>query len=204
MTRPRGFMTKETLLRCAIVLKALGQSSVGVLHYGESLLHPQFNEFVNVLVDLGITPWINTNGFLITKGHYSALRKMSQVIVSAHMPAQERQELCSKLRENGINSYWQSDMTPDNAITIANQVIGYSAQELPPLTDPATQCKFITNDVAIVLWNGDLVPCCCCGDSTVDNGEVFGNIHDVGCEAYSTPVVPLCAQCGGHPGGVNT
>ena len=196
MTRPKGYMDRTTFIRCLEVLDTLDQTTVGIQHYGESMLHPDFIDFVDTMVDWGIRPRLHTNGDFVTERMYDTLRKMD-VVISGHMKPEECRTMAHALRAEGINAFWQSSVA-DGAISIANQV---RTDDLPFLENPATQCNYITQDVAIVLWNGDLVPCCMCYDSTQQNGEVFGNIHDLCCYDLTTPVIPLCSQCPGHPNG---
>ena len=200
MTRPKGFMEPALVDRCIDVLIKIGQiDNVGLNHYGESLLHPDFINIVEKFNTNGITPWLFTNGDYISDNMIEKLAKLtfSSIVISSHMPKAERQAIQKKCYDAGLPAYWQPDYTPESLISIGNQVENVGGDRgKPPLKDPANQCAFLKNDWGIVLWNGDLVPCCI----DYDAKGMFGNIMDGNSHDLHSAIFNICSQCPGHSG----
>lgn len=201
MTRTKGCMSESTLLRCLTVMQGLGQETVGLNHYGESTLHPQFLDFAWICNDFGVKPWLYTNGDLITEEFLAkmALIDWHKLVISNHAPVERRLELQKLCIQHGIPVEVQ--MIPEEGmLSIAGQVPvdGAGDAGMAPLVDPSNHCGFLTRETACVLWNGDLAPCCFSYNGT----EVFGNIHDEHVLDLKSPVWPLCSQCPGHPSNI--
>jgi len=202
MKRKKGYMSLEVFDRCMWVLNQLGQDSVGLHHYGESTIHPDYVGRVRRANAAGVKPFIYTNGDLLTDELIAELAKcqLSSLTISGHMPRGPRQALWKKCVDAGISpAYWQVDMELENTIGLAGQVEG-PMQDIgkEPLKDPEKHCRFLVEEQAIVLWNGDLVPCCV----DYDGVGVFGNIMDEKVLELKTPAFKLCDTCPGHPGNV--
>lgn len=198
MTRPKGFMSRETIERCIEVLLYLHQYSVGLHHYGESLMHPDFIWTIEQMNVAGIVPWINTNGDFLSDRMIENISKckIQSLVISGHGEMSVRIELQRKCLDLGIRAFYQVDLTADLVTDIASQVPFATHKTAKVLSDPARRCRFLAEEQGIVLWNGDLVPCC----YDYDGVGIFGNIMD------SVDAVPkvnrLCSQCEGHPGNV--
>ena len=201
MKRERGFISKETLSRCIYVLKALKQEVVGINHYGESLMHPDVVELIETLNCNGIIPWIYTNGDFLSDEliHKLSKLKLTSLTISGHAEKERRIELFQKCSAKGIISYWQGDVN-DGASNLAGQVDFDSASDKfsPPLKEPMIHCRFLAEQNAIVLFNGDLVPCC----FDYDGIGIFGSIYDNNVLDKSPVANKLCQTCPGHPGNV--
>jgi hypothetical protein len=201
MTRKKGFMTDETLTSCISVLQTLKQASIGVHHYGESLLHPKFLPFLRRFVDGGITPWINTNGDFLSDEMIEGISQIKgcSVTISGHAEEHIRRELWQKCVNKGIKAWWQKDVGT-NASNIAGQVPFDTAfdKSYPALKDPMNHCRFLKDQIGIVLFNGDLVPCC----FDYDGVGVFGNINDENAASLNPRACKICLTCPGHPGNV--
>jgi len=202
MTRPKGYMDYNTVDRCIDVLIQMGQfNNVGLNHYGESLMHPDFVDIVERFNARGITPWLYTNGDYLSDSMIEKLTKrtLSSIVISSHMPLGARQAVQKKCHDAGLPAYWQPDYTPENVISIGNQVDNVGGDRgLPPLKDPANHCAFLKLDWGIVLWNGDLVPCCI----DYDGRGVFGNIMNDNVMDLHSAVFKICGQCPGHSGNI--
>jgi len=202
MTRTKGFMEPAVVDRCIEILLKIGQlDNVGLNHYGESLMHSDFLGIVEKFNNNGITPWLFTNGDYISDFMVGQLAKLkfSSIIISSHMPMVARQAIQKKCHDVGLPAYWQPDYTPENVISIGNQVENVGGDRgKPPLKDPANHCAFLKYDWGIVLWNGDLVPCCV----DYDGKGIFGNIMDDNVIDLHPSVFKICGQCPGHSGNI--
>lgn len=201
MTRKKGFITMETIQRCIEILLLLKQKVVGLNHYGESLMHPGFFMILDAMNQSDIKPWIFTNGDLLTEGFIIkiAKRKINKLVVSGHMELTKRKGIVDKCVEYKIPAFCQNDMSPARAIDIAGQVKGYAANSTQNiLKDPENHCRFLKEQNYIVLWNGDLVPCC----MDYDGKDIFGSIYDGNVLSLIAKAGKLCSQCGGHPGNI--
>jgi hypothetical protein len=200
MTRPKGFMAITTVIRCFGIARELGQTTLGINHYGEPLLHPDFLNIVFLANHWGIDPIIYTNGDFLSDDLMEKLGKyrIASMVISGHGNLEYRKFLASKARQFGINAFFQSDVSK-NAANIAGQMINPDAvdNDKPPLTDPLTQCRFLRNQLHIVLWDGSLVPCC----FDFDGKGIFANIFDENILTRFAGVFDLCHTCPGHPGG---
>ena len=74
MKRERGFMSVLTLLKVIDWLKLLNQTSVGLNHYGESLMHPEFINFLDILNQNGIIDGVRARDGIIREGYEGVLR----------------------------------------------------------------------------------------------------------------------------------
>ena len=98
----------------------------------------------------------------------------------------------------GMKIYWQENIADKKEYcNIANQIDlkNHPDTKKKILTDPMTQCKFLREEQGVILWNGDLVPCC----YDYDGIGVYGNVLD---PDFSLDIVPkvfrICKQCPGH------
>ena len=198
MKRDRGFMSLDTVYRCIDILHQLKQTTVGLHHFGESLLHPQFLDIVSILNPRNITPWLNTNGDLLTDSFIERLAKvkLQHLVISGHAEQAKIVEKYKKCSQAGIKAWWQNPMA-DNASNLANQVTLANATDnsFAPLKNPQLDCKFLREEMCCVLQNGDLVACC----FDYEGITKFGNIHDAQAVDLVPKVSKLCATCPGHP-----
>ena len=199
MTRPKGLADLKLIKRCVEVLKLIKQTDqVGLHHFGESLLHPRLIEFIKYFNENGITPFLNTNGDFLTDDMIDTLSKvkLSSLMISLHLPQNRRIELWRKCTDKGIKSWWQTNEM-GGMTNLGGQI---SVEGVPigtPLSDPMTQCGFLREQRAIVLWNGDLVPCC----FDFDGKGIFGSIFDTNAAELVPKIFNVCKTCSGHPGG---
>jgi hypothetical protein len=194
-------MELRVVERCIELLIELGQTTdVGLNHYGESLMHPGFLFILNVMNEKGIVPFLYTNGDFLSDAMIDRVSKfkLSSLVVSGHMAKAKRVEIQEKCVKAGINAFYQNDFTSETVLSIANQVEGGHDRGNLPLVDPMNHCKFLRDQYAIVLANGDLVPCCC----DYDGKGVFGSVMDKDAINLSPKEFSICKQCPGHPGNV--
>ena len=200
MKRPRGFADDRLIDRCIEVMQQLGQTSVGLNHYGESLLHPKLIEYIARFNAGGITPFLYTNGDLLTDDLIDQLAtvRIDPLVISFHMEREKRIALWYKCKDR-FPSFWQPEDS-SSFINLAGQIpIEFAPDGGPPLTDPARQCMFITQKRGIVLWNGDITVCC----PDYEGYGVFASIYDDNILDIDPVPFSLCKTCPGHPGNVN-
>lgn len=202
MTRVKGFADFKVIERVVEVMKLIGQTDpIGLQHYGESTLHPRLVEFIQYFNDNGISPFLYTNGDFLTDHLIERLSTTSlhTLVISGHIEMSKRYELYQKCKSKGINAYWQVTLEGcDQLTSLGGQIIvdHPTANSLPPLKDPAKNCGFLRDQKAIVLWNGDLVPCCFDYDGVGSFGSIFdSNVVDLVATPFKT-----CSTCPGHTG----
>ena len=201
MTRRRGFMSAVTFERCVDVLLKLGQKSVGINHYGESLMNNNLVPWIERMNEAGIVPWLYTNGDLLDDDMIQSLAsvRLGHLTVSGHMPKPQRQNIVSRCVDAGINAICQIDLNDDNTLDLAGQMRDEDdISEILPLLRPQDSCGFLKNEKAVVLWDGRLVPCCFDFDAVMP----FGNINDAFALECMPSVGKLCATCTGHPSNI--
>ena len=200
MTRAKGFASPEIVTRCIEIMKRLDQPTVGLNHYGESLLHPEFLAIVAKFNASSIKPWVYTNGdFLPHIVADLAKMKLHSLVISGHAPQDERAKLAEQCTSLGLPASWQRTVA-DNCVDIAGQVSIPGHASTSVLKNPSKHCRFLRDEMAIILWNGDLVPCC----FDYDGKAVFGNVLDPIEEVLKLAPKPsaLCDGCPGPPGNI--
>ena len=203
MTRRKGIMTWATFHATLALCQLLGQTTVGLHHYGESTLHPHWLDMADACGDYGIKPWLYTNGDLLDEGVIAKMRDFTwdHIVISSHAPIERRIWLHALLIREGIPATFQAATNDSGYVSIAGQVEFYNPADhgQPPLVNPAEHCRFLHDEYACVLWNGDLVPCC----FDYEGRAVFGNVHDGDAVTKrAAPFNAICSRCPGHPGNV--
>lgn len=201
MTRDKGLMSMETFQNALALCVEFEQTEVGLNHYGESLLHPQIVEMAVECNRVGISPWLYTNGDLLTDLMIRGLSvvRWSGFTISFHAPLERRIELFMKCQASGIPAHYQAG-NGENALSIAGQVPFENPSDAgqPPLADPMNHCRFLRDEMGIVLWDGRLVPCC----FDYDAKGTFGSVNHPGALKQRPTVFPVCAKCPGHPANI--
>lgn len=203
MKRPKGFITFDTIKRVAEVCKLIGQTEwLGLHHFGESTLHSQLVEFIKYFNDNGISPFLNTNGDLLTDDLIARLAttKLELITISGHIEWEKRLELFRKCTDAGIRSAYQTTMADSLELANLGGQIELNPDSYilskPVLTDPMTQCGFLRKEMGIVLWNGDITTCC----FDYEGHGIYGNIFDDNVVDLVPKPFSICATCPGHPG----
>lgn len=203
MQRPKGFASWDVVKRTTEVLKLIGQTEgVGMHHYGESTLHPQLIDYIGYMNDNGITPFMNTNGDFLTDELIARIAsvRLSSLVISGHIEREKRIALWAKCTEAGIPTWWQGDMAGDPTLTNLGGQIELEIKESPvlslsPLVNPMKQCGYLSGEMGIVLWNGDLTTCCFDYEGYGKFGSIFDeNVLDLKPRPFKT-----CLTCPGHP-----
>ena len=204
MDRVKGHTSWAVVERTVEVLKMMGQTKdVGLNHYGESLLHPQFVNIARYFNINGITPFLYTNGDLLVNDDELITQlstiEWSAFVISGHMPRERRLATALKCQNAGIPCQWQDDMPNRYLTDLGGQIKLLDPDSpvinFPDLRNPAKQCGFIFDDMGIVLWNGDLTVCCFDYEGHGKFGSIFDeNVLDVHPKPFKT-----CDTCSGHP-----
>lgn len=185
MKRQHGFMDRDTFTR-AISFLEKEQSPFGFVrlhHFGESLLHPDINEYLTYLKSKGIKWRLSTNGKLLSK---TEIRKMllsydGELVISL---------------ENGanivdVNSLIKEKVKQKSKLVILLQTFGFFdtskllkgpykliKSELHSWGETGASdyryCSFLSKDWVCILWDGTIVSCC----FDMEGECVLGNIND--------------------------
>jgi hypothetical protein len=203
MKRPLGFMSLRTLKE---VMNKIDNDIIRLHHYGESLSHPRIIKFIKVIKQIkpNIQIVINTNGSLLTRKVVNNLfyNGLNKLIVSYHnkKSIENLTKINTTLRNKiEVIKMGDNDGSLEWLEEISYQVKYKRLRDLGQIEklrtlkgDPKDRCSFLNNNEVVVLWNGDIVPCCECYDDNV----VLGNIHDT--HIVNNKVFDMCNTCLGY------
>lgn len=187
--RKKGLMSLETYKKTIELVKRLGQKQVFLHNFGEPLMHPQLDLFIQYAVRNGLEPDFFTNGVLLTKKrllelYYSGLRNIS---ISEHTEGMH-QKIASMIKQIGLdikitNVFYYHDNRHDWGGQV-NET-GYLHARNP------NPCIFEMNDAFVVLWDGQINTCCISVEDQLDI-----TVDDLlGGRRYSFNKIKLCQDC---------
>lgn len=192
MKREHGFMDWRTFERTVEVLKYAPppNNTVGLHHFGESLLHPDINLYLQYLENRNINWRLSTNGRLLQKVEIRdmLLNFKGLLVISMengadliyvndliHEKSQKRSQLQILLQTFGE--------TTINGVIPGEYEISHTDKHSWGKNGPGEyeQCCFLNQNWTVVLWDGTIVSCCfdMDGDSKighVNNPDVFTNV----------------------------
>lgn len=183
MNRPKGYMTRatfETMLQ-DLPKEGVPSHQLGLHHFGEGLLHPDLPYFLNRLDAAGVHWRMSTNGRLL---RLPSVRQMllphqnGQLVISMENGAetQDVQALLSEKKLTGSRLQVIVQTLFDRSYELDGDYLP-SAQRYISWAKRGdgrkkAQCPFITQDWAVVLWDGRYVSCC----SDYDGESVLGRV----------------------------
>jgi len=171
MKRDKGFMDWRTFERTVEFLKYAPppDNTVGLHHFGESLLHPEINLYLQYLEDHNINWRLSTNGRLLQKVEIrDMLLKFKGLIVismengaeikSVNILIQEKSQKKSQLKIL-LQTFGDTDM---NGLIPGEYEIFKTSKHSWGKNGVGEyeQCCFLNQNWACVLWDGTIVSCC--------------------------------------------
>ena len=192
MKLEHGFMDWRTFERTVEVLKYAPppNNTVGLHHFGESLLHPDINLYLQYLENRNINWRLSTNGRLLQKVEIRdmLLNFKGLLVISMengadliyvndliHEKSQKRSQLQILLQTFGE--------TTINGVIPGEYEISHTDKHSWGKNGPGEyeQCCFLNQNWTVVLWDCTIVSCCfdMDGDSKighVNNPDVFTNV----------------------------
>jgi len=185
MKREKGFMDWRTFERTVEFLKYAPppDNTVGLHHFGESLLHPDLNSFLQYLEDRGINWRLSTNGRLLQeveirdmllkhKGLLVISMENGSDIKSVNLLIQEKAQEKSQLRIL-LQTFGDTDMSK---VMAGEYEIFHTTKHSWAKKGHGEyeQCCFLNQNWAAVLWNGTIVSCC----FDMEGEAVIGHVNN--------------------------
>jgi len=204
MKRPLGIMDIQTL---NFVLKKIENDTLRLHHYGESLLDDKLEEKIKFIKERkpNITLILNTNGRLLSHDRVNSLIEagIDKIILSYHDEKSLKHIHHIKiLKRHMIEIIKMTDKDDENLDHLKDLGYKVSIKRLRDLGqlkresilkgDPVERCSFLKNNEVVVLWNGDIVPCCECFDDTY----IIGNITQD--NIIKNRIFDMCNTCLGY------
>jgi len=190
MKRDLGWMSKNSIDR---ICKIIENNETQLHHYGESLFFPGIVYYaIESLNKKNVKSILNTNGEFLTNEICSNLvdRNIHQIIISYHndlslknlsfINKEFREKITIiKITEDLEKQYPEFDKLKEQGFNIelkrlrnlGNVNIIKDSFEIAK----SEKCSFVKNNEFVVLWNGDIVPCCECFDDTYKLGNIFND-----------------------------
>ena len=171
MKRAKGFMDWRTFERTVELLKSAPppDNTVGLHHFGESLLHPDINLYLEYLESHNINWRLSTNGRLLQKIEIrDMLLKFRGLLVismengadikTVNLLIQEKTQKKSQLRIL-LQTFGDTDMNSVKPgeyeiFNITKHSWGKNG------VGEYQQCCFLNQNWACVLWDGTIASCC--------------------------------------------
>lgn len=192
MTREEGFMKNPTFKKIIAALKKTGQKYVALHHMGEPLLHPQLMEYINKLKEEGIECEFSTNGkYLKARGQQllnTGIRRIRIAVDFFYNNAQYLKDLRDFLElassypktEVRVHSIIGNDLSMfkdiPRIIVEKKQFDNWAGSvEGESTLNKSNECYFLKYNHVVVLWNGDIVPCC----MDWDGANIIGSIYNL-------------------------
>jgi len=204
MKRPLGIMDIQTL---NFVLKKIENDTLRLHHYGESLLDDKLEEKIKFIKERkpNMTLILNTNGRLLSHDRVNSLIEagIDKIILSYHDEKSLKHIHHIKiLKRHMIEIIKMTDKDDENLDHLKDLGYKVSIKRLRDLGqlkresilkgDPVERCSFLKNNEVVVLWNGDIVPCCECFDDTY----IIGNITQD--NIIKNRIFDMCNTCLGY------
>jgi hypothetical protein len=200
MKREKGFMSWRTFERTIDFLKYAPppDNTVGLHHFGESLLHPEIKSFLRNLETNNINWRISTNGRLLQKAEirdmlleFKGLLVISMEngadIMSVNLLIQEKIQRKSQLKillqtfgDTNMNSIIPGEYEIFRATKHSWGKNGVGEYE---------KCCFLNQDWAAVLWDGTIVSCC----FDMEGESIIGHVNNK--NPFTNSKWRLCPTC---------
>ena len=194
MRRNKGFMSEEVLAACLRRLKDQKASRIVLHHFGEPLLHPQLSERLEQVARAGLNMQLSSNSLLLDRCWNTLIEIPAEVtvMISVHrwVDGSEQDYL------NAVDAWTnRAEGTNVKIIPAYNLKNGKYTFHRWALSSPQSWdvglCPFIKDNLAVVLWNGDIASCC------VDHEGVTAkrNILSEACDLHISTAWRSCQTC---------
>jgi hypothetical protein len=218
MTRPKGFLSTETLQLALEKYEPCFQTiepfchihqdkTLELHHFGEPLLHPNLDQIVQNVSDAGIKPIVATNGLLLTKMvvaqlkacglgalhvQWNKFKPYQQCLISAKQGIETLVIVLTddlqKVPESLIQHRQISILRKAGAKIYIKRLRNFDGQESHL---EKKDCVWLKEDWKVMLWDGRLVTCC----HDYDAEGVVGNIEAD--EIKANKPYKKCRNCAG-------
>jgi hypothetical protein len=176
MKRPKGYMSEGVLAAAMEHLIATGDRLIVLHHFGEPLIHPQLEDRLEQIRRAGLSAQLSTNGLLLEKMWPTLVDSSLDITVMLSV----HQWVMDGHAAYAVALAKWAERAAGTKITI---IPAYNAKQdrfsFHRWTAGDTKsweprsCCFIRQNLAVVLWNGDLVTCCCDHEGITRNGNIL-------------------------------
>jgi len=186
--RSKGNMSLETFERVLELHITLQQRRVALHNFGDPLMHPNIVEFVRMAkAKVGLVT-MSTNGVALTKDMALQLKEagLDLLAISKHtndadaaIEVAESIDLRMTVRKK-FDHDWGGTAKPHKV-------------HFRPITerDLPLSCAFLQDQMAVVLWNGDVNVCCV----DAEGRGVVGNVREANITSQVLAPISLCGNC---------
>ena len=194
MQREKGYMGQQVLSACINRVKAQNGARIVLHHFGEPLLHPQLQERLQQVADAGLNIQLSSNSILLDNCWDMLIRIPTEVtvMVSVHRWVNKGEEEYFDALDSWVARSRGTNLKIIHAYNLKNDKYTFHnwAQGKARRWD-ARLCPFIKENLAVVLWNGDIANCC------VDHEGVTvkRNVLDEDCDLHVSRVWGSCRTC---------
>jgi sulfatase maturation enzyme AslB (radical SAM superfamily) len=192
MTRKIENMNEETFLKVIEFYKKYPSDILRLYNFGEPLLHPNLINFIKIATKNNIKTQISTNGLLLNKDILRLLidAGLSNLKITKHIGIKLNLELLKYLLEK--IDYYIEDRN-NNLLDWAGQVKINDNEKSKKIIYNYKKCKYLTQNLFVVLPNGNINPCCHC----VNDYNLNLTIDDLlNGKEYKAKTFDLCYKCG--------
>lgn len=194
MRRDKGHMSEEVLDACIARVKSQGGSQIVLHHFGEPLLHPQLGERLRQVAEAGLAMQLSSNTLLLDHCWETlvGIAAPITVMVSIHRWVYRDEQEYFEAVDRWIQRAQGTNVTIVHAYNLRNgrYTLHKWTKGAGSGWDPQL-CPFIKENLAVVLWNGDIANCCCDHEGLT----VKRNILDVDCDLHLSAVWRSCRTC---------
>lgn len=171
MKRERGFMSQDIFQRTISLLEEEPPANgvIGLHHFGESLLHPDIEQYIGYIESKNIKWRLSTNGRLLNDEKIRTMLLSFQGLLVISMEngvriedvnklIKEKDERNSKLQIL-LQTFGNADLTsiiPGNYEIFKVKMHSWAQNG----KGDYRRCSFLADDWACVLWDGTIVSCC--------------------------------------------
>lgn len=186
-----------------VISKIKPESSVILNNLGESLLHPQFFEIVEMFSDAKIRTMITTNACGLDQELVDKLvnSSISSIRISVDFISKETEDIIKPMIDDNrviinikgtnrkaINKF-REKYGNNGCITF---LVDFAGQmDFNGDFSPARNCIFLNENKCVVLWDGQI--CGCCYD--YEGNNILGDISEI--DILNHREYDLCENCNG-------
>jgi organic radical activating enzyme len=194
MRREKGFMSEEVLDACIDRVRSQRGTRIVLHHFGEPLLHPQLQQRLQQVASSGLSMQLSTNSLLLDRCWDTLISIPAEIIVmiSVHRWTNKIEQdyfdavslWADRSRGTNVKIVYAYNLK-NNKFTFHNWAHGSSQPW------DSSLCPFVKDNLAVVLWNGDIASCC------VDHEGVTAgrNILNQDCDLHVSKVWEACETC---------
>lgn len=207
LTRKQGIIALDTVVKVADYCKSIGQKYIALHHMGEPLLHPHIGTIIGIFHNFEVETELSTNGILLAKRGSEILKnKISLVRIAVDYfyknPGyiQDIKNFCNLAKdfntEIRIHTIEGNDLSvfEDCGALLEKKVYDNWAGSVEGESNlsPGNECYFLQDNYVVVLWDGNIVPCC----EDWNGKHVIGNINSI-IKIEDNKAWESCAGCVG-------